>query len=272
MRNAAKIFGLLLLFLFIPHPSSLRPAAAASAAENYVTYCALCHLPGIHGAPKVGDREDWARRIRPGIGMVHRNAVEGMPNTAMLALGGAPLSPAEVRAIADYMVAAAGLPASALKDAARYDHDVLVEPGVDAREVECAVLGGHAPQASVLGEIRYSSEFYDYEAKYAAESTQLVIPAELTHAQSEEMRTLALRAFRALKCWGMARVDFFLERKTGRVLLNELNTLPGFTDGSMYPRLWAATGIALPELVDRLIELALERQRIQSRLVVRFTS
>jgi hypothetical protein len=86
-----------------------------------VTYCALCHLPGIHGAPKVGDREDWTRRVRPGLTMVHRNAVEGMPNTAMLALGGSPLSAAEVRAIVDYMVAGAGLPASALKEAARYD-------------------------------------------------------------------------------------------------------------------------------------------------------
>jgi D-alanine-D-alanine ligase len=160
----------------------------------------------------------------------------------------------------------------ALKDSARYDHDVLVEPGLDAREVECAVLGGHAPQASVLGEIRYSSEFYDYEAKYAAESTQLVIPADVTHEKSEEMRALALRAFRALKCWGMARVDFFLERKSQRVWLNELNTLPGFTDVSMYPKLWEASGIALPELVDRLVELALERRRETAGLEIRFRS
>lgn len=97
------------------------PAAAATPAENYATYCALCHMPGVHGAPTVGDREDWARRVRPGMLMVYRNVIEGMPNTAMLALGGAPLSAAEVKAIADYMVAAAGLPASALKDAARYD-------------------------------------------------------------------------------------------------------------------------------------------------------
>jgi len=160
----------------------------------------------------------------------------------------------------------------ALKDSARYDHDVLVEAGLDAREVECAVLGGHDPQASVLGEIRYTSEFYDYEAKYAAESTQLVIPADVTREQSDEMRALALRAFRALKCWGMARVDFFLERKSGRVLLNELNTLPGFTDGSMYPKLWEASGIALPDLVDRLIELALERRRETASLEIRFKS
>ena len=108
-------------FLFSLCGAAAQPAAAASAAENYLTYCALCHLPGIHGAPKVGEREDWARRVRPGMTMVFRNAVEGMPNTAMLPLGGAPLTAAQVRAIVDYMVAAAGLPASALKDAARYE-------------------------------------------------------------------------------------------------------------------------------------------------------
>ena len=143
---------------------------------------------------------------------------------------------------------------------------------VDAREVECAVLGGFDPRASVLGEIRFASEFYDYEAKYAAESTQLLIPADVSPAQSDEMRALALRAFRALKCWGMARVDFFLERSTGRPYLNELNTLPGFTDGSMYPKLWEASGIALPELVDRLIEHALERGREAASLEIKFKS
>jgi len=158
----------------------------------------------------------------------------------------------------------------AIKEAARYDHDVLVEPGVDAREIECAVLGGHAPLASVLGEIRYASEFYDYEAKYASESTQLLIPADVSAPKAEEMRELALVAFHALKCWGMARVDFFLEKRSGRVLLNELNTLPGFTEGSMYPKLWEASGIALPELVDRLIELALERRRETESLEIRF--
>lgn len=161
---------------------------------------------------------------------------------------------------------------SAIKDASRYDHDVLVEPFVDAREVECAVLGGFEPRASVLGEIRFASEFYDYEAKYAAESTQLLIPADVSPAQSDRMRALALRAFRALKCWGMARVDFFLERSTGEPFLNELNTLPGFTDGSMYPKLWEASGIALPELVDRLIEHALERGRETASLEIKFKS
>jgi D-alanine-D-alanine ligase len=158
----------------------------------------------------------------------------------------------------------------AIKEASRYDHDVLVEPAIDAREIECAVLGGHTPQASQLGEIRFSSEFYDYEAKYAAESTQLCIPAELPESLSEELRVLALRAFKALKCWGMSRVDFFVERNTHQIYLNELNTLPGFTDGSMYPKLWEASGIALPELTDRLIELALERQRETDALELRF--
>ena len=118
-RRKSKV--LLLILLLVPCALSLRPAAAASPAENYVTYCALCHMPGIHGAPKVGDREDWARRVRPGMSMIYRNVIEGMPNTAMLAMGGAPLSAAEVRAIADYMVGAAALPASVVKEAARYD-------------------------------------------------------------------------------------------------------------------------------------------------------
>jgi D-alanine-D-alanine ligase len=162
---------------------------------------------------------------------------------------------------------------NAIKEASRYDHDVLVEPGIEAREIECAVLGGYTPQASLLGEIRYSGEFYDYEAKYASEATQLVIPADVSPAQSEEMRALALAAFRALKGWGMARVDFFVEKRAGgRIFLNELNSLPGFTDGSMYPKLWEASGIALPELVDRLIELALERQHETASLEIRFES
>jgi D-alanine-D-alanine ligase len=159
----------------------------------------------------------------------------------------------------------------AIKEAARFDHDVLVEPGVEAREIECAVLGGHSPQASQLGEVRYQAEFYDYEAKYASDQTELLIPADVSAVQAEQMRAYSLAAFKALKCWGMARVDFFLEKRSGRILLNELNTLPGFTDASMYPKLWEASGIALPELVDRLIELALERHRETQSLEIRFS-
>jgi len=158
-----------------------------------------------------------------------------------------------------------------LKDAARFDHDVLTEPGFDVREIECAVLGGHAPRASVLGEILPASEFYDYHAKYQSDTTQLMIPASLSEDLTRELRSLSLLAFRATKCWGFARVDFFIERGTDRIFLNELNTLPGFTSGSMYPLLWQASGVELPELIDQLIELALARHTEKRQLVVRYT-
>ncbi|MEE9281765.1 MAG: D-alanine--D-alanine ligase family protein [Myxococcota bacterium] len=157
-----------------------------------------------------------------------------------------------------------------IKEAGRYDLDVLVEPAVDAREIECAVLGGHTPQASALGEILFAGEFYDYEAKYMSDETRLAIPADLDPETSDEMRELAVAAFCALKCWGMARVDFFVDRARERVYINELNTHPGFTEGSMYPKLWEHSGIALPELIDRLVELALQRHRERSALELRF--
>jgi D-alanine-D-alanine ligase len=162
--------------------------------------------------------------------------------------------------------------AECIKDAARYDLDVLVEPDAAAREVECAVLGGHDPQCSVLGEIQSAHDFYDYEAKYVSDDTRLVIPAPLPDEVSERIRRIATTAFRALKCWGMARVDFFVQHDTLEVYLNELNTLPGFTEGSMYPRLWEASGISLPHVVDRLIELALERHHEQASLETKLSS
>ncbi len=157
-----------------------------------------------------------------------------------------------------------------IKEAGRYDLDVMVEPAVEAREIECAVLGGHTPQASALGEILFANEFYDYEAKYVSDETSLAIPADVSQEKSEEMREMAVRAFSALKCWGMARVDFFLDRSSERVFINELNTHPGFTEGSMFPRLWEYSGIALPEQIDHLIELALQRHRERKALEVRF--
>jgi D-alanine-D-alanine ligase len=157
-----------------------------------------------------------------------------------------------------------------LRDAARYDRRVLVEPGLDAREIECAVLGGHEPEASLPGEIHTRRDFYDYEAKYVSEETELVLPAPVDSDTSDRLRELAVRAFRALECWGFARVDFFLERETGELYLNELNTLPGMTDGSLYWRAWEASGLALPELLDRLIELALERHREGRELEIRY--
>ena len=158
---------------------------------------------------------------------------------------------------------------AALDLAAQYDRKLLVENGIDAREIECSVLGNDHPQASVPGEVVPVNEFYDYEAKYIKEGSELVIPARLTARQTKQVREVAIRAFQAVDGAGMGRVDFLLDRKTGMVFLNEINTIPGFTSISMYPKLWEASGLPYPRLLDRLIELALERHREKSR--TRFT-
>ncbi len=155
---------------------------------------------------------------------------------------------------------------AALELAGRYDRKILVEEFIDGREIECSVLGNDRPEASVPGEIVPCREFYDYEAKYIDEGSKLIIPAPLTRAQTRRVRELAVAAFLACECSGMARVDFFLERRTGRLLLNELNTIPGFTSISMYPKLWEASGLSYPELIDRLIQLALERHAEKARI------
>jgi D-alanine-D-alanine ligase len=151
--------------------------------------------------------------------------------------------------------------ASALNLAAEFGMKILVERSVTAREIEVSVLGNSDPQASVPGEIVPHREFYDYAAKYLEQGTQLLIPADLKPAQVRKIQTLAINAFRALELNGMARVDFFLEKKGGRIFLNEVNTIPGFTSISMYPKLWEASGIPFRELIDRLIGLALELHR-----------
>ncbi|MGC8874895.1 MAG: D-alanine--D-alanine ligase family protein [Chloroflexia bacterium] len=147
----------------------------------------------------------------------------------------------------------------ALTLAAQYDRRLLVEQAVDAREIEVSVLGNEEPEASVCGEIVPSREFYSYEAKYLDNRSQLLIPAPLPEPLAEEIRRLALRAYRVVDCSGMARVDFLLDRHTLRPYVSELNTIPGFTAISMYPKLWEASGLPYPRLLDRLIELALER-------------
>ena len=154
---------------------------------------------------------------------------------------------------------------AALDLAGRYDRKILVEKGVEGREIECALLGNDCPVASVPGEIIPVNEFYDYEAKYVKKGSELIIPAKLTPAQTERVEELAVRAFQAIDCAGMARVDFLLARKTGKIFVNEINTIPGFTPISMYPKLWEASGLAYSNLLDRLIELALERQRDKGR-------
>jgi D-alanine-D-alanine ligase len=148
----------------------------------------------------------------------------------------------------------------AVELAFRYDERVLVEEAIDARELECAVLGNGDPRASILGEIVPGHEFYDYDDKYRDDKAKLLIPAPVPPAVAEEARRLALQVFRLCGVSGMARVDFFLERGTDRVLVNEINTLPGFTAISMYPKLWEASGLPLPRLLDELIRLGLERQ------------
>lgn len=155
---------------------------------------------------------------------------------------------------------------AALALALRYDRKVVVEAAVDAREIEVAVLGNDEPRASVAGEIRAAQAFYDYDAKYRDDSTQLIIPADLDAATMEALRETAIAAYRTLDASGLARVDFLVERETGTFMINELNSLPGFTDVSMYPKLWEASGLPYPALLDRLIELALERHGERSKL------
>ena len=144
--------------------------------------------------------------------------------------------------------------------AAGYDRRILVERAVQGREVEVAVLGNDTPMASLPGEVCYAGEWYDYETKYGAGQTTFKVPAPLSPATTERVRALAIKVFQAIDCAGMARVDFFIETD-GRVLVNEINTIPGFTQTSAYPRLWEASGIPYPELIARLIELGLERRR-----------
>ncbi|MFP6608523.1 MAG: D-alanine--D-alanine ligase family protein, partial [Myxococcota bacterium] len=155
--------------------------------------------------------------------------------------------------------------------AARFDTKVVIEKALDAREIEVAVLGNACPEASVPGEIVPNQEFYDYEAKYLNESTELLVPAPLPEDLSKRIRSLALEAFQALEGEGIARVDFFLEKETGEIYINELNSLPGFTEGSMFPRLWAASGLPYPKLLDRMIDLAIERHSQRSKLVTRYS-
>jgi len=152
-----------------------------------------------------------------------------------------------------------------LMDAARYDRRVLVERGVRAREIELSVLGNDDPRASIAGEIRPAADFYTYEAKYIDDRSELMIPAPIPTETMTQAQDIALRAYRAVDCAGMARVDFLLDQDTGELYLNEINTIPGFTSISMYPKLWEASGLPYPALVDALIDLALQRKAERDR-------
>ena len=160
----------------------------------------------------------------------------------------------------------------ALDLAAEYDRKIVIEKGLDAREIECSVLGNDSPEASVPGEIVPVNEFYDYDAKYVKEGSQLIIPAKLRRRQARRVQQLAVRAFQAAEGAGMARVDFLLDRRTGAIFVNELNTIPGFTPISMYPKLWEASGLPYAKLIDRLVDLALERHQEKARTRYTFDS
>jgi D-alanine-D-alanine ligase len=159
--------------------------------------------------------------------------------------------------------------AEALKTAAEFDRKVIVERGIEGREFECAVLGNEDPAASVPCEIFPSREFYDYEDKYLLNKARIELPASLSPEDTAEMRRLAVACYQAVGCEGMARVDFLRENSTGKLYINEINTIPGFTSISMYPKMWEYTGIPYSELIDRLIELALERHA--EKQATRFT-
>jgi D-alanine-D-alanine ligase len=147
-----------------------------------------------------------------------------------------------------------------LTEACKYDRKILIEENINCREFECSVLGNNKPIASGVGEVIPSHEFYDYEAKYFDDGKSvLVIPAELPDSKVREIKEAAVKAYKALDSCGMARVDFFMEKETGRILINEINTIPGFTKISMYPKLWDAAGVNYSKLIDMLIELAIER-------------
>jgi len=156
--------------------------------------------------------------------------------------------------------------ADALDYAFQYDYKIVVEQGIPAREIECSVMGNHKVEASPPGEIVPRREFYDYVAKYVSDDSTLLLPAGLDHEQQKEVRSLTIRAFEALGGEGYGRADFLMDKRDGRFYINEINTIPGFTTISMFPKLWGLTGMEIPRLLDCLIDLALERHRWKSTL------
>ncbi len=158
----------------------------------------------------------------------------------------------------------------AIAEAAKFDRKIVIEEGVGgkknrAREIECAVLGNDDPKASIAGEIIPCNEFYDYDAKYLVEGSEGIVPARITKAEIKTVQRLAIAAFQAVDCMGLARVDFLMDPKTRKIFVNEINTMPGFTAISMYPKLWAASGVPYTELIDRLIQLGVERHEDKKR-------
>jgi D-alanine-D-alanine ligase len=238
----------------IPYVGSSVPASAVGMDKLLMkAVFAAAGLPSVDYLPL--RRVDWERA---GDGCLTRVVEEiGFPCFVKPANLGSSVGISKV-------AGASELP-TALTLAAEFSPRLIIERGIDARELECGVLGNHDPAASVVGEVMPRREFYDYEAKYHDPDTKFAIPAEIPASIADEVRSMAIRAFAAIGASGMARVDFFLERDSGRVFLNEINTIPGFTAMSVYPRLWAAAGVPYPELINRLIALAVERHEDQAR-------
>jgi len=157
-----------------------------------------------------------------------------------------------------------------VEEALRYDHKVVVEAFIKGREIECSVLGDEAPLSSVPGEIIPCNEFYDYWAKYIDDRSELIIPAPMDPEMEAKVKEYAVRSFQAVECSGLARIDFFLNDESGELFVNEVNTMPGFTSISMYPKLFEASGVPYPELIDRIIQIALQRQRRKKMLLTSY--
>lgn len=217
------------------------------------------HLMRAHGLPVV----DWTLILRseleadPEDALQRAAAVADFPLFVKPANLGSSVGITKCRSRSDL--------SEGLQEAARFDRRIIVERGLQAREIEVSVLGNDAPQASIPGEIVPEADFYSYEAKYHDERSRLLIPAPLTSEQTEDIRRLAIQAYQAMDCAGMARVDFLLDKSDLSLYLNEANTIPGFTKISMYPKLWEASGLPYAELLNRLIQLALERRADRQR-------
>jgi D-alanine-D-alanine ligase len=239
--------------LGLPYAGSGVTASAIGMDKGHMKYAfATAKLPMVDYVQVL--EADW-RRERDRIMRATNNALR-LPYLVKPANGGSSVGVTKVKNEEDL--------AAAVETAFRFDEKVLVERGIDAREIEVAILGNDAPETSVCGEIVAGREFYDYQDKYLDHNTQLLIPAKLTKEKEAEIRRHAATAFKAIGASGFARVDFFVERGTSRLFVNEINTIPGFTNISMYPKLWEATELKYPRLIERLIELGIERTRARA--------
>jgi D-alanine-D-alanine ligase len=236
--------------LQLPYVGSGVTASAVSMDKAHMKFAfAAAKLPMVEWVQVL--ESDWSNERERVLRAVN-NALR-LPYFVKPANSGSSIGVTKVKDDADL--------AAAIESAFRFDDKVLVERGIDAREIEVSVLGNDDPQASVVGEIVTGREFYDYTDKYIEDRSSLIIPAKLPKEKSEDVRRFAITAFRAVGARGFSRVDFFLERGTNKLFVNEINTIPGFTNISMYPKLWEATELKYPRLIEKLIDLGLERAK-----------